>query len=61
MDKIRLLFCDFFLKHSLQEGYGMIKFGQVTAYDEAGVIGKGTHKRVIVNSQKFLDKANSKL
>ncbi len=33
----------------------------VTAYDEAGVIGKGTHKRVIVNSQKFLDKAYSKL
>lgn len=33
----------------------------VTAYDEAGVIGKGTHKRVIVNSQKLLDKAYSKL
>ena len=33
----------------------------VTAYDEAGLIGKGTHKRVIVNSQKFLDKAYSKL
>ena len=33
----------------------------VTAYDEAGEIGKGTHKRVIVNSQKFLDKAYTKL
>ena len=33
----------------------------VTAYDEAGEIGKGTHKRVIVNSQKFLDKAYNKL
>ena len=33
----------------------------VTAYDEAGVIGKGPQKRVIVNSQKFLDKAYSKL
>ncbi len=33
----------------------------VTAYDEAGEIGKGTHKRVIVNSQKFLDKAYAKL
>ena len=34
----------------------------VTAFDEAGEIGKGTHKRVIVNSQKFLDKAyNNKL
>ena len=33
----------------------------VTAYDEAGEIGRGTHKRVIVNSQKFLDKTYTKL
>ena len=33
----------------------------VTAYDEAGKIGKGTHKRVIVSSQRFLDKAYDKL
>ena len=33
----------------------------VSAYDEVGQIGKGTHKRVIVNSQKFLDKAYDKL
>ena len=33
----------------------------VTAYDEAGEIGHGTHKRVIVNSQKFLEKAYNKL
>jgi predicted thioesterase len=33
----------------------------VTAYDEAGPIGKGTHKRCIVNSQKFLEKTYSKL
>ena len=33
----------------------------VTAFDEAGEIGKGTHKRVIVNSQKFLEKAYNKL
>ena len=33
----------------------------VTAFDEAGEIGRGTHKRVIVNSQKFLDKAYNKL
>ena len=33
----------------------------VTAYDEAGPIGTGTHKRVIVNSQKFLEKAYDKL
>ena len=33
----------------------------VTAYDEAGEIGKGTHKRVLVSSQRFLEKAYSKL
>ena len=33
----------------------------VRAFDEIGEIGNGTHKRVIVNSQKFLDKAYSKL
>ncbi len=31
------------------------------AFDEAGEIGRGTHKRVIVNCQKFLDKAYQKL
>lgn len=34
---------------------------QITAYDEAGKIGEGTHKRVIINSQKFLDKTYAKL
>lgn len=34
---------------------------EVRAFDEAGEIGKGTHKRVIVNSQKFLEKAYNKL
>ena len=33
----------------------------VRAFDEAGEIGNGTHKRVIVNTQKFLDKAYAKL
>lgn len=33
----------------------------VTAYDEAGKIGEGTHKRCVINSQRFLDKAYSKL
>ena len=33
----------------------------VRAFDEVGEIGKGTHKRVIVNSQKFLEKAYAKL
>ena len=34
---------------------------QVEAYDEAGAIGKGTHKRVVVNSQRFLEKTYTKL
>ena len=34
---------------------------EVKAFDEAGEIGKGTHKRVIVNTQKFLEKAYEKL
>ena len=33
----------------------------VKAFDEVGEIGHGTHKRVIVNAQKFLDKAYMKL
>lgn len=31
------------------------------AYDESGEIGSGTHKRVCVTSQRFLDKAYAKL
>lgn len=34
---------------------------QVTAYDEAGKIGEGTHKRAVITSQKFLDKVYAKL
>ena len=34
---------------------------EVNAFDEAGQIGHGTHKRVIVNSQKFLERAYNKL
>lgn len=33
----------------------------VTAYDENGKIGEGTHKRAIVNTQRFLDKTYAKL
>ena len=33
----------------------------IKAFDESGEIGRGTHKRVIVNSQKFLEKAYTKL
>lgn len=34
---------------------------QLRAFDEAGEIGSGIHKRVLVNSQKFLEKAYAKL
>ena len=34
---------------------------EVKAFDEAGEIGRGIHKRVIINSQKFLEKAYNKL
>ncbi len=33
----------------------------ITAYDEAGIIGEGTHKRAIVTEQRFLDKVYAKL
>lgn len=33
----------------------------VQAFDEAGKIGEGIHKRALINSQRFLDKAYAKL
>ncbi len=33
----------------------------VTAYDEAGKIGEGTHKRAVITAQRFLDKTYAKL
>lgn len=38
----------------------MITF-QVTAYDETGKIGEGSHKRAVITTQRFLDKTYSKL
>ena len=38
-----------------------VRTAKVTAYDEAGKIGEGTHKRALVNIQKFLDKTYTKL
>jgi predicted thioesterase len=32
----------------------------VTVYDEAGIIGRGTHKRVIVTKEKFEQRAEAK-
>lgn len=40
---------------------GNILTFSVVAYDEKGKIGEGTHKRAIVNSQRFLDKTYAKL
>lgn len=34
---------------------------QITAFDETGKIGEGTHKRVVITSQRFLDKVYAKL
>ena len=33
----------------------------VKAYDESGLIGEGTHKRFLVNGNKFTDKTYSKI
>lgn len=38
----------------------MITF-HVTAYDEKGKIGEGTHKRAVISTQRFLDKTYAKL
>ncbi len=40
---------------------GSIITFQVTAYDEKGKIGEGTHKRAVISSQRFLEKTYSKL
>lgn len=40
---------------------GSIITFQVTAYDEAGRIGEGTHKRAVISTQKFLEKTYAKL
>ena len=40
---------------------GKIVTFELRAFDEAGEIGKGTHKRAIINSQKFLEKTYGKL
>lgn len=34
---------------------------RVSAFDEKGEIGRGTHQRVIVGEQKFLERAYEKL
>lgn len=45
---------------SVSENGKMVDF-KVSAWDEKGPIGKGTHTRAIIMSEKFLAKCNSKL
>lgn len=40
---------------------GSIVTFHITAFDEAGKIGEGIHKRAIITTQRFLDKTYSKL
>ena len=40
---------------------GKIITFSLKAWDEAGEIGSGTHKRAVVNAQRFLDKTYAKL
>ena len=40
---------------------GSIITFRVTAEDESGPIGEGTHKRAVISTQRFLDKTYSKL
>ena len=44
----------------VSENGKMVEF-KVSAWDEKGPIGGGTHTRAIINSQRFLDKCNGKL
>jgi len=40
---------------------GKIVDFRVTAWDEAGPIGKGVHTRAVINNERFLAKCNAKL
>ena len=44
----------------VSENGKMVDF-KVSAWDERGPVGGGTHTRAIINSQRFLDKCNGKL
>ncbi len=44
---------------SISENGKMVDF-KVTAYDDAGLIGEGTHQRAIVSVERFLAKCESK-
>ncbi len=52
---------DVWAEAEVTEVNGKVITFSVAAYDEKGQIGKGTHKRCMVDTQKFLDKAYDKL
>ena len=43
------------------EANGKIITFEVIASDAFGVIGRGTHQRAVINTEKFISKANQKL
>ena len=45
---------------AVSENGKMVDFA-VRAWDEAGLIGQGTHTRAIINNERFLSKCNAKL
>lgn len=45
---------------AVSENGKMVDFA-VSAWDEKGPIGQGTHTRAVVSNQRFLDKCNAKL
>ena len=48
-------------KADLLEFNGKVAKFTVEAYDEAGLIGKGTHTRVVVNADRFMEKTSAKI
>ena len=40
---------------------GKIVDFKVSAYDETGLIGEGTHQRAVIDNERFMSKANGKL
>ena len=45
---------------SISENGKMAEF-KVSAYDEAGLIGEGTHQRAYIDVARFMDKCEGKL
>lgn len=39
---------------------GKIVDFKVSAYDETGLIGEGTHQRAVIDNERFMAKANGK-